>query len=161
LGNCLPGDIVKRPVVERFWTKVDKSGGPESCWLWTAHVSQSGYGRFRINGETRDVHRLLYEWEFGDNPPQVDHRCRNRSCCNPGHLRPATSKQNNENRSIQRNNKTGVRGVFMDHGRFRAQVRHNGGRIHVGMFSTIEEADAAARAKRLELFTHNEIDRVS
>ena len=29
---------------QRFWTKVDKTGG---CWLWTGGV-QHGYGRFRV-----------------------------------------------------------------------------------------------------------------
>ncbi len=145
---------------ERFWSKVDKSGGPDACWPWMAHVSQGGYGRFRINGESVTASRLAYEWTFGDRPLQVDHRCRNRRCCNPNHLRSATPKQNNENRSVQRNNITGARGVWLDHGRFRAQVRHNGRAIYLGTFDSIEEADTAVRAKRLELFTHNEIDRV-
>jgi hypothetical protein len=145
---------------ERFWSKVDKSGGMDACWPWIAHVSQGGYGRFRINGESVTASRLAYEWTFGDSPPQVDHRCRNRLCCNPKHLRPATQKQNNENRSVQRNNTTGVRGVHPGDGKFVAAVRHNGKKVYLGSFETVEDAAVAVRAKRLELFTHNEIDRV-
>ncbi len=37
---------------------------------------------------------------------------------------------------------------------------HNYHRYFLGFFDTAEEADAAARAKRLELYTHNELDRV-
>lgn len=154
----------KRRIVDvgqRFWSKVDRSAGMDKCWPWTAHYSQSGYGRFRISGKSREAPRVAFELVYGEYPPEVDHRCRNRACCNPSHLRSATGKQNNENRSVQRNNTTGVRGVRLDGNRFRAQVRHNGKAVHVGMFSTINEAEIAVRAKRLELFTHNEIDRAS
>lgn len=59
-----------------------------------------------------------------------------------------------------RDNRTGRLGVYRQEGRrrFRAEVMHNGKRHHVGMFDTVAEAAEAARAKRLELFTHNEID---
>jgi hypothetical protein len=147
-------------VLERFWSKVDKSGGPDGCWPWTASCSKDGYGRFRLGGKSLEAPAIAFELTFGWKPPEVDHRCRNRICCNPKDLRAATRKQNNENRGVQRNNSTGVRGVFRDGGKFRAQVRNHGKAIHVGMFSTLKEADAAVRAKRLELFSHNEIDRV-
>ena len=59
-----------------------------------------------------------------------------------------TSKQNHENRGgAQRNSKSGVRGVSW-HSRkkcWRAEVGHNGKHIDVGLFDTIEEADAAVR----------------
>ena len=43
---------------------------------------------------------------------------------------------------------------------YRAVVGHNGKLHHVGYFDTVEEASAAAEAKRIELFTHNDRDRV-
>lgn len=145
----------------RFWAKVDKSAGADGCWPWTASVSRSGYGRFRINGKSIEANRIAYELTFGVSPEIVDHRCRNTICCSPQHLRAATVKQNNENRSIQRNNTTGVRGVYMSGGRLRGQVRHNGKSIYLGTFESIDAAEAAVLAKRLELFTHNEEDRVA
>jgi hypothetical protein len=108
------------------------------------------------------AHRYAYELMVGPIEARLDHRCLNRLCVNPEHLRPATAKQNNENRAgAQANSLTGVRGVTFDAGKrkYRARVRHNRQLIHVGWFHTIEEAETAVVAKRNELFTHNELDR--
>jgi hypothetical protein len=154
-----------RPPEERFWPKVDKSG---ACWEWTAYKLPDGYGRFTIGtGASRRkvlAHRFSYELANGPLAPglQVDHKCLNRSCVNPSHLRAATNKQNGEHTSgAQRNSKSGVRGVSWDSKskRWRAQIRHNKKLITAGSFSTIAEAEACAIAKRLELFTHNDMDR--
>lgn len=40
------------------------------------------------------------------------------------------------------------------------QVTHDGKAYWVGVFEDILEAEAAVIAKRLELFTYNELDRV-
>jgi hypothetical protein len=94
---------------------------------------------------------------------QVDHRytCP-KNCVRPGHLRPATNKQNCENLGgPSRNNTSGVRGVHWDskRGKWRATMKHSGKKIHVGYFTDLAEAAAAVIAKRLELFTHNDADR--
>jgi len=36
--------------VNRFWTRVDSSGGVDACWLWTGHTGENGYGIFGIKG---------------------------------------------------------------------------------------------------------------
>jgi len=71
-------------------------------------------------------------------------------------------KQQNENvRGAKVNSKSGVRGVCWEPrvSRWRAVVKHNLRQVHVGTFKTIEEAERAVIAKRLELFTHNEVDK--
>ncbi len=36
--------------IERFWSKVDRSGSPDACWLWVAKVTHHyGYGTFWID----------------------------------------------------------------------------------------------------------------
>lgn len=79
--------------MERFWNKVSKT---DSCWNWTATITKSGYGHFRLNGKLVSAHRLAYELEFGKIPEGmvIDHLCRNRACVNPNHLEPVTSKIN-------------------------------------------------------------------
>lgn len=145
---------------ERFDRKVDTSAGPDGCWLWTGGQCRSGkdkiYGRFH----NQLTHRLAYEFEYGPIPNglQVDHRCHNTLCVNPRHLRPVTGKQNKENRQGA-HGRSGVRGVHQVGNRWRACVVHNRKYIHVGYFSTSEEAGEAARLKRNELFTHNDMDR--
>lgn len=153
---------------ESFWSKVDKDG-PVSrlgskCWNWTG-VTRSGYGWLTYRGRMISAHvlstRLVTE---RDVTGILDHMCHNRSCVNPDHLRPATNKQNGENRSgLNVNNTSGVKGVSWNK-RSRcwvAYVTHNGKRIHVGRFRVLNDAEAAVIAKRNELYTHNDLDRVA
>ena len=80
-------------VVERFWSRVDKSG---DCWLWTAGLDPSGYGRLRVDGLPRLVHRVSYVIARGPIPTglTVDHLCFVRTCVNPDHLEAVTSEVN-------------------------------------------------------------------
>lgn len=78
---------------ERFWSKVDKT---EDCWNWTACISASGYGVFRMNYRNYRAHRLSYEQVNGDIPEglSIDHLCMNKKCINPKHLEAVTPKEN-------------------------------------------------------------------
>lgn len=160
-----PGIVESVREQQRFWAKVDK-GADGDCWLWTGATARKGYGLFRRDGGTRiHAHRRAYQDAHGTLPPdiRVDHALRcNVLCVNPDHLRPVTQKQNLENQGgAQTNSRSGVRGVYWHkgQGKWAAKVKHDQRNIHVGSFDTIEEADAAVRAKRLELFTHNDADR--
>lgn len=148
----------------RFWPKVDKSG---DCWLWTASTNENGYGQFKADGRMVKAHRFAYELMAGRIPidRELDHRhtCPKR-CVNPDHLRLVTRKQNNENLAgPHRGSISGVRGVTWrkDNCKWQARVGHNGQDVHVGYFDSIEEAEAAVIAKRLELFTHSDMDQRS
>lgn len=154
-----------RPPQERFWAKVDKTG---DCWLWTGSLVKNGYGVFSIGRKRILAHRISYEWEYGEIPAgmQIDHRCFSHSCVRPEHLRVVTKKQQQEHMPGARgNSKSGVRGVYWHKGpggRFPAwvaKVTHDKKEHFVGRFQTLEEAEAAVIAKRLELFTHNDVDR--
>ena len=158
-----PTGSLYKTLEERFWPKVDRSG---ECWEWTASRSVDGYGMIRKERERASAyaHRVSYELTRGPIPEgfQVDHVCHNTSCVNPDHLRLATQKQNSEHRAgADPSNRTGVRGVSWCKvtKKWRAKVCHFGETHYLGYFSTIEEADAAATAKRNELFTHNDKDR--
>lgn len=126
-----------------------------------------GYGDFHLGGGNSHVlaHRFSYELTYGPLPPKVgvDHRCSNRRCVNPEHLRPASQKQNMEHHSkLLSNNRSGFRGVswYSRLGKWRGRVIHNGRAYDVGFFDDPSEADVAVRAKRNELFTYNDEDRV-
>jgi len=71
-----------------FWAKVDKSGGPRACWLWTYYISPRGYGMAGYDGRTIRAHRLAYQLKYGwlSSDVHVLHRCDNPACCNPAHL---------------------------------------------------------------------------
>lgn len=146
---------------QRFFAKVAKSA---ECWEWTATKDRDGYGQFRHEGRMRQAHCVAYEITNGAIPEgmEIDHRCLNRGCVNPAHLRTATRKQNRENLAgAYANNEHGVRGVSW-HKRaqkWSVRVSHDGQVSYLGLFESKAEAEAAAVEGRKSLFTHNEVDR--
>lgn len=166
MSKCEPGCSCGRhsrfpPAEERFWSHVDRSG---DCWLWTGRVNRDGYGQFDVFNTSVLAHRYGYELQVGaiPNGMELDHRftCPKR-CVRGIHLRPTTHKQNLENRpGAYANSTTGIRGVYLVRGRYRATTANNGKSVHVGYFDTPREAENAVIAKRNELHTHNDIDRL-
>ncbi len=77
-----------KSVEERFWQKVDKSAGPDGCWLWLAFRHPSGYGSFQHRGSVTTAHRVA--WELIRGPilkgVKVLHHCETLACVNPTHL---------------------------------------------------------------------------
>ena len=153
-----PGDTE-----DRFWSKVDKTS---TCWNWVGAKGEQGYGMFWFDGRVRGAHRvsfILHNGSIADGL-EVDHQCHNPSCVRPSHLRAVTVKQNCENRGKNNSHNTagfhGVHWCKRDR-KFIARITHNGTRRILGYFDTAEEAGEVARQARLELFTHNDIDRVS
>lgn len=146
---------------------VDPELGP--CLDWTGATTKTkGEGRGQIWADGRQVvaARLAWEWENDQPVPegmQVDHRCHRPICVQGSHLRAVTPKQNSENRSDQyRGTKTSRhRGVSWRarEGKWQAVVRHQGVAHWLGYFTDEDEAGAAASAKRLELFTHSDMDK--
>lgn len=157
-------DRRQKSATERFWEKVDRTGGDNRCWTWTAGKSAYGYGSFHVGeGKWECAHRFAYVERFGSVPTgmHLDHICRNPSCVNPSHLRVTTCKQNLENRDLNLNNKSGFRGVHWSKSKNRwiVVVRHYRKQYFIGAFTDVNEANAAAVTARNSLFTHNDLDR--
>lgn len=85
----------RRPLAERFWEKVDKSG---ECWIWTGALLKTGYGSIRIDGKAERAHRVAYELTEGKIPNGllIRHSCDNPKCVNPAHLAPGTKRENTQ-----------------------------------------------------------------
>src|ERR1700679_116642 len=82
--------ISVKPLVQRFWAKVQKTA---TCWLWTGATDQSGYGCIYVSGAHKQpiyarTHRLPWELHYGVIPPEngVLHRCDTPACVRPDHL---------------------------------------------------------------------------
>lgn len=143
---------------QRFWAKVRRT---DDCWLWAASTNNHGYGRISVDGRYRLAHRVSWEFVNGPIPDglDLDHRCGNRACVNPGHLRPTTRSQNMQHLTGPRkDNTSGIRGVCWNkrRGAWQAQARLNGRYYFGGYHPTLEAADAAARALRAQLFSHDD-----
>jgi hypothetical protein len=80
-------------VMDRLAGRIDRSGGPAACHLWTGKKNRLGYGKARISGRDVYVHRWLLGQKrgtpllWGDGAWELAcHSCNNPSCCNVRHL---------------------------------------------------------------------------
>lgn len=80
----------------RFWRWVDRSAGPDGCWIWMGTRARRNYGRFSYKGRTVIAHRFALQLSSVEVPPGsvVMHICDNPPCVNPSHLRVGTWKDN-------------------------------------------------------------------
>jgi hypothetical protein len=85
-------------------TYIEQRSIPEpntGCWLWMLSLGSHGYPQGGFNSKVVLAHRLSYEAFIGAIPKnyEIDHKCRNKSCVNPGHLE-ATTKIANRRRQF-------------------------------------------------------------
>lgn len=93
-------------------------------------------------------HRVVWALANGAIPPgmEIDHIDGNRDNNRIENLRMVTCSGNNENRRTpQTNNKLQLLGASLERrtGRYVATIRHDGKKVHIGTFSTPEEAHCA------------------
>lgn len=88
---------------QEFWPRVDRTQGPEACWLWTRGrrwiKGLPTYGVVLWEGHHVHAHRIALLLTVG--PPSEDrpwglHRCDNPPCCNPAHLKWGTPQENSD-----------------------------------------------------------------
>ena len=81
--------------LKRFFDKVKFR--KDGCWIWTGcRTKESGYGRIWYNGRMYVSHRILYTLFVDDVQESLvlDHKCKNKICVNPRHLRQITNREN-------------------------------------------------------------------
>lgn len=88
-----------RPIKDRILSRIEVD--TNGCWNWTGPRTAKGYGHTfigsRVDGtrHAASTHRLAYEaWKGSAIGKQIDHLCRNTSCCNPDHLELVTNAEN-------------------------------------------------------------------
>lgn len=78
------------------------------CIVSTSHkLNQDGYLRKCIGGRLVMYHRYVYEQHNGKIPNgyEVDHKCKNRACCNVEHLQLLLSSEHRTKDNTGRNGK--------------------------------------------------------
>jgi hypothetical protein len=108
-------------------------------------IDAAGYVVFSIEGVQDYGHRFAWLYMTGEWPAsKIDHENQNRSDNRWSNIRAATQAENLRNRGKNKNNTSGFKGVSIaPHGRWRATIRVSGKQIHLGHYSTKEEAAVA------------------
>lgn len=101
--ECPDGFIPRSNLLERFWSKVNKT---DSCWEWTGLKLKGRslpYGQITAYGKTYYTHRLSWIIHNGQIPDGkfILHSCDNPPCVNPAHLRAGTIQENNADRILR------------------------------------------------------------
>lgn len=98
LKRGLEHTFTKAEQIASFWQKVERRGDQE-CWGWKASLTV-GYGSMQWNGKRCGAHVVSYEIHFGKVPPGkcVLHKCNNRICTNPAHLKIGTHLDNTQDK---------------------------------------------------------------
>lgn len=102
----------------------------------------SGYAVTSIKGKDYFLHSFIMGEMIGK---EIDHIDQDRMNYQRKNLRFCTHSQNVANDGPKKNNKLGVKGVdfYKANGKYRATIRVNYKKIHIGFFDTLREATIA------------------
>ena len=150
-GTLKDGPRGRAPLSERIWRYVQKRG-PHECWLWEGKQKIRGYGAISRGGRNGGMilaHRAMWELVKGPIPeggPKphgwiILHKCDNRLCCNPRHLRLGTQKDN-----VKDMDRKGRRKTVSHPGSKRPKSKHTEDQIRA--FLADKDGTIRERAKR-------------
>lgn len=129
--------LVSRGSVKRG----SRAGSIGTDGRWVISISKTAYR----------AHQLAWLYVKGQWPEHtIDHRDLNPLNNAFENLRPATRAQNQSNRRCY--NKSGFKGVYTFHKKFKAQIVVSGKVHYLGLFSTPEEAHAVYCTAAVEHF---------
>lgn len=118
-------------------------------------VKMSGYVRVKLDGIEYAAHRLAWLYAHNETPSsEIDHKDRDRSNNRLDNLRPATRKQNSQNKKIPQNNTSGATGVTWHSGlrKWQASLETDGKLYYFGVHSVFEAAVAARADGQAKVF---------
>jgi len=138
-----------------LFTWIKSNGRRVKVGSVAGNKDHNGYRRVTINRQRYMEHRLVYLYMTGNFPENfIDHINHIRDDNRWANLRNATTSQNGSNRVKQKNNKSGYKGVrwHKTNKRWHAEIRYMNKYIHLGLYTTPQEAAEAYKKKSIELF---------
>ncbi len=132
-----------------FW-KVSRRGNTIGKGSYLHH---RGYKVIKVDYRQYLEHRLIWLFVNGKLPKTLDHIDGDKTNNHISNLRKATPSQNMHNMTLSSHNTSGVKGVSWNKQQqnWRARIKLNKKAIHIGNFTTLEEARIAICKKREEL----------
>ena len=118
------------------------------------NTNKHQYRRVIIDKQQYPYHRLKWLLHYGVDPYpyEVDHIDNDIQNNNINNLRLVNTQQNNQNRSLRSDNKSGYIGVFKRGNKWVSFIKHNNIRYHLGSFDSVNEAVHIRNNKGRELF---------
>ena len=119
----------------------------QECGRVTSH----GYRKLRVFGKEYYVHRLVWLLKTGSWPNnQIDHINRNRLDNRIENLRVANHFENQHNKSIPKNNTSGIKGVTWNKRakKWYVQLMFNKKQMYFGLYEDLELAELVIKEAR-------------
>lgn len=117
----------------------------------------TGYWYVRIDGRDYKLHRIVWLHYYGTEPKDLlDHIDRDKSNNKIRNLREATHAENQQNKRVYKNNRSGHKGVSWNvaERKWRVRIQIAGVNRLVGLYRTLDEAVAARKQAEQRLHTH-------
>lgn len=155
LCKDLTGQELNQALVQKFFT-YDALTGVLKRRLPTSNnyvgevvgtLKNNGYLSVGIGNKEYLVHRIIWLYQTGYMPDQVDHINHDRLDNSWSNLREVNNTDNSKNASISKNSSTKLNGVsFMkSRNKYRATIMVNKKQIHLGLFADINDAIQARK----------------
>jgi len=109
---------------------------------------KGGYVRISVLGVSYKAHRLAWFYVHGAWPNQIDHINGIRDDNRLINLRSVTAKENQQNKQMQKNNKSGVCGVRWAGklNKWRCTINDSGAAVNLGVYHDFFEAICARKS---------------
>lgn len=130
------------PLTGVFTRKVSLSGNNKVGDV--AGNLTKGYMELSVDACVYRAHVLAWFYVYGVWPKtELDHKDRDKTNNAISNLREATDSQNGGNSPMRKGNRSGFKGVTAHGSQYKAAIMVNRKRMHLGVFSTAEEAGAS------------------
>jgi hypothetical protein len=147
------------PLTRGMWAVIDSAhAGDVGRFNWYAlkgtktYYAETNHDEVGVDRDQMSLHRFVAKLAGLDVTRQIDHKNGDGLDCRTANLRPCTKATNAWNRPLDRNNRSGIKGVHFEAftGKWRAEIWVNKAHYRLGRFASKDEAAQAIAKARAE-----------